>query len=166
MSGKFSYLRTLCLAGEEINQNTFTSVVPWTNIFESGVNNFGRHVCSPVQRLGGLEVRHDHLISVFIVVLLRTVFGFVRGITHFFADLIFILDWTKNHVKFLPTNSVVRVVTGQLADTPTRGLPTRGLDDSRYWTSRGWVNLRTRQLMYWTNRGLDNSRIPPTTLRA
>jgi len=23
------------------------------------------------------------------------------------------------------------MVTGQLADTPTRGLPTRGLDDSR-----------------------------------
>ena len=33
-------------------------------------------------------------------------------------------------------------VTGQLADTPTRGLPTRGL-----------VNSRTRQLTYWTSRG-------------
>ena len=30
----------------------------------------------------------------------------------------------------------------------TRGLPTRGLDDSR-----------TRQLAYWISRGLDNSRI-------
>ena len=39
------------------------------------------------------------------------------------------------------------MVTGQLADTPTRGLPTRGLDDSQ-----------TRQLAYWTSRGLDNSR--------
>jgi len=54
-------------------------------------------------------------------------------------------------------------VTGQLADTPTRGLPTRGLDDSRidqltYWTSRGchrrlyllsfpfWRHLRDREL--------------------
>jgi len=38
-------------------------------------------------------------------------------------------------------------VTGQLADTPTRGLPTRGL-----------VNSRTSQLADWTSRGLDNSR--------
>ena len=34
------------------------------------------------------------------------------------------------------------MVTGQLADTPTRGLPTRGLDDSRIghladWSTRG-----------------------------
>jgi len=43
-------------------------------------------------------------------------------------------------------------VTGQLADTPTRGLPTRGLDISR-----------TGQLADWTSRGLDNlrSRMPP-----
>jgi len=34
-------------------------------------------------------------------------------------------------------------VTGQLADTPTRGLPTRGLDISR-----------TGQLADWTTRGL------------
>jgi len=33
-------------------------------------------------------------------------------------------------------------VTGQLADTPTRGLPTRGLDVSR-----------TGQLVDWTTRG-------------
>jgi len=39
------------------------------------------------------------------------------------------------------------VVTGQLADTPTRGLPTRGLDD-----------LRTGQLVDWTSRVLDKSR--------
>jgi len=38
-------------------------------------------------------------------------------------------------------------VTGQLADTPTRGLPTRGLDI-----------LRTGQLADWTTRGLDKSR--------
>jgi len=29
------------------------------------------------------------------------------------------------------TRSVASTVTGQLADTPTRGLPTRGVDDSR-----------------------------------
>ena len=39
------------------------------------------------------------------------------------------------------------MVTGQLADTPTRGLPTRGLDD-----------LRTGQLVDWTSRVLDKSR--------
>jgi len=38
-------------------------------------------------------------------------------------------------------------VTGQLADTPTRGLPTRELDISR-----------TGQLADWTSRGLVNSR--------
>jgi len=43
--------------------------------------------------------------------------------------------WTENRV------------TGQLADTPTRGLPTRGLDDSR-----------TGHLSDWPTRGLDNSR--------
>jgi len=41
-------------------------------------------------------------------------------------------------------------VTGQLADTPTRGLPTRGLDIS--WTG---------QLADWTSRGLDNLQMPP-----
>ena len=35
-----------------------------------------------------------------------------------------------------------RTVTGQLADTPTRGLPTRGLDNSR-----------TGQVADWTTRG-------------
>jgi len=44
---------------------------------------------------------------------------------------------------------LVQMVTGQLTDTPTRGLPTRGLDISR-----------TGQLADWTSRGLDNSRIP------
>ena len=42
---------------------------------------------------------------------------------------------------------LVLAVTGQLADTPTRGLPTRGLDI-----------LRTGQLADWTSHGLDNSR--------
>jgi len=49
----------------------------------------------------------------------------------------------------------LRTVTGQLVDTPTRGFPSRKL-----------VNSRTRQLAYWTSRGLDNSRMPPATLRA
>jgi len=31
-------------------------------------------------------------------------------------------------------DSIIQKVTGQLADTPTRGLPTRGLDDS--WTGQ------------------------------
>jgi len=55
------------------------------------------------------------------------------------------------------------MVTGQLADTPTRGLPTRGLDDSRIghladWSTRGcnrrlcvlsfpvWRHLRDHEL--------------------
>jgi len=41
----------------------------------------------------------------------------------------------------------IGTVTGQLADTPTHGLPTRGLDDSR-----------TGHLADWSTRGLDNSR--------
>jgi len=40
------------------------------------------------------------------------------------------------------------MVTGQLADTPTRGLPTRGLDISQL------VNSRTGQATDWTTRGL------------
>jgi len=66
-----------------------------------------------------------------------------------------------------PEVRVAISVTGQLADTPTHGLPTCGLDDSRIgqWTSRGLVNSRTRQLADWTSRGLDNSRMPPATLR-
>ena len=43
------------------------------------------------------------------------------------------------------------VVTGQLVDTPTRGLPTRGLDDSRTghladWSTRVLGKSRTGQL--------------------
>jgi len=53
----------------------------------------------------------------------------------------------------------VRRVTGQLADTPTRGLPTRGLDDSRTghladWSTRALVNSRTGQVADWTTRRL------------
>ena len=49
-------------------------------------------------------------------------------------------------------------VTGQLVDTPTRGLPTRGLDDSRTrhlvdWSTRGLDNSRTGQVTDWTTRG-------------
>ena len=43
------------------------------------------------------------------------------------------------------------MVTGQLADTPTRGLPSREPDDSRTghladWSTSGLDNLRTSQL--------------------
>jgi len=49
-------------------------------------------------------------------------------------------------------------VTGQLADTPIRGLPTRGLDDSRTghivdWSTRGLDNSRTGQVADWTTHG-------------
>ena len=49
-------------------------------------------------------------------------------------------------------------VTGQLADTPTRGLPTRGLVNSRTghladWSTRGLDNSRTGQVPDWTTRG-------------
>ena len=51
------------------------------------------------------------------------------------------------------------MVTGQLADTPTRGLPTSGLDISRTgqladWTTRALDNSRTGQVADWTTRGL------------
>jgi len=51
------------------------------------------------------------------------------------------------------------MVTGQLVDTPTRGLPTRGLEDSRTghvadWSTRRLDNSRTGQVAYWTTRGL------------
>jgi len=54
--------------------------------------------------------------------------------------------------------ALLHVVTGQLADTPTRGLPTRGLDDSRTahladWSTRGLDNSRTGQVADWTTRG-------------
>ena len=53
---------------------------------------------------------------------------------------------------------VLGQITGQLADTPTRGLPTRGLDDSRTghladWSTRGLDNSRTGQVANWTTRG-------------
>ena len=52
----------------------------------------------------------------------------------------------------------VVLVTGQLVDTPTRGLPTRGLDDSRtgylaVWSTHALVNSRTGQVADWTTRG-------------
>jgi len=50
------------------------------------------------------------------------------------------------------------MVTGQLEDTPTRGLPTRGLDDLRTghladWSTCGLHNSRTGQVADWTTRG-------------
>jgi len=50
------------------------------------------------------------------------------------------------------------MVTGQLADTPTRGLPTRRLDDSQTghladWSTRGLDSSRTGQVADWTTRG-------------
>ena len=55
------------------------------------------------------------------------------------------------------------MVTEQLTDTPTRGLPTRGLDNSRTgqladWSTSGLDNSRTGQLADWSTSGLDNSR--------
>jgi len=54
--------------------------------------------------------------------------------------------------------TVWRVVTEQLADTPTRGLPTRGLDDLRPghltdWSTRRLDNSRNGQVTDWTTRG-------------
>jgi len=40
------------------------------------------------------------------------------------------------------------VLTGQLADTPTRGLPTRGLDISRTGQLADWTTLGCRQEEY------------------
>ena len=50
----------------------------------------------------------------------------------------------------LANDEVHNLVTGQLADTPTRGLPTRGLDDSRTgrladWTSRGLADAAKKE---------------------
>ena len=35
-----------------------------------------------------------------------------------------------------------------------------------YLSTRGYANSRTGHLAYWTSCGLDNSRMPPATLRA
>ena len=54
-----------------------------------------------------------------------------------FAAAEALISWQVNGkyaVRWPPVHSLV---TGQLADTPTRGLPTRGLDNSRIptmWT--------------------------------
>jgi len=53
---------------------------------------------------------------------------------------------------------VLIVVTGQLTDTLTRGLPIGGLDDSRTghladWSTRTLDNSRTGQVADWTTRG-------------
>jgi len=61
-------------------------------------------------------------------------------------------------ISFLSAAACVWLATGQLADTPTRGLPTRGLDDSRTghladWSTRGLDNSRTGQVADWTTRG-------------
>ena len=76
-------------------------------------------------------------------------------------------DLYKTQMGSSPTKvpnagGVRQKVTGQLADTPTRGLNCQLAE----WTTRGLVNLRTRQLAYWTSRGLDNSQMPLATLRA
>ena len=39
--------------------------------------------------------------------------------------------YTTTTTTTTTTTATTRPVTGQLADTPTRGLPTRGLDNSR-----------------------------------
>jgi len=56
------------------------------------------------------------------------------------------VDGSGLHLANLSGNMPLGV-TGQLADTPTRGLPTRGL-----------VNSRTSQIADWTSQGLVNSR--------
>jgi len=61
----------------------------------------------------------------------------------------------RGYMPALSSLHLATPVTGQLADTPTRGLPTRGLDISR-----------TGQLADKTSRGLGNSRMPPATLCA
>ena len=63
------------------------------------------------------------------------------------------------HIGLHYTCRILAAVTGQLADTPTRGLPTRGLDDSLTghladWSTRGLDNSRTGQVVDWTTRGL------------
>ena len=61
-------------------------------------------------------------------------------------------------LEIVKTVVSMRMVTGQLADTPTRGLPTRGLDDSwtghlADWLTRGLDNSCTGQVADWTTRG-------------
>ena len=57
-----------------------------------------------------------------------------------------------HHLPYCCNSTIFGTVTGQLADTPTRGLPTRRLDISRTG------QLADCQLADWTSRGLDNSR--------
>jgi len=65
------------------------------------------------------------------------------------ADVPYFLEY-KPCLEYKPGVVVYRV-TAQLADTPTRGLPTRGLDISRTGQLAGLV-------ADWASRGLDNSR--------
>ena len=51
--------------------------------------------------------------------------------------------WNAHNTVFSSKRSVICAVTGQLADTSSRGLSTHGL-----------VILRTMQLADWTTRGL------------
>ena len=57
------------------------------------------------------------------------------------------LTWKPLNTGLAMTYHRAQKLTGQLADTPTRGLPTRGLDNSR-----------TGQLADWSTSGLDKSR--------
>jgi len=52
----------------------------------------------------------------------------------------------RSHILNYNSTTIVVWVTGQLTNTPTRGLPTRGL-----------VSSQTGQLMDQSSRGLDNS---------
>jgi len=73
--------------------------------------------------------------------------GFKPTFTNALCNYSWLLNWLVADLNFNFWHQFVTAVTGQLADTPTRGLPTRGLDDSR-----------TGHLADWSTRGLDNSR--------
>ena len=60
-------------------------------------------------------------------------------------------------------------VTGQLADTPTRGLPTRGLDISRTgqvadWTTRGLADAAKRMKTKHAKSPVASASCPVTAL--
>ena len=84
--------------------------------------------------------------------------GFKPTFTNALCNYSWLLNWLVADLNFNFWHQFVTAVTGQLADTPTRGLPTRGLDDSRTghladWSTRGLDNSRTGQVADWTTCG-------------
>jgi len=74
------------------------------------------------------------------------------------------------HWKAKTNSKWLQRVTGQLADTPIRGLPTRGLDDSRTGQLAYWTTLRCQRrlcvLSFRSYGGICETASCPVTLQS